>query len=132
MLEKIKMNKLIFILFITLVSCSNSKENNKLQEVFTESEIQDLKKITSFFESQICLNSNSNFKSCFEELLPELINEGWTPILERVDFEKQIKMYHSLNESTFNEIWQFDKSSDLKGNYSKNISPSIKVNINSF
>ncbi|WP_188655211.1 hypothetical protein [Yeosuana aromativorans] len=81
---------------------------------FSKEQIKDLEKITDFFKSQICENQNSDFKTCFTNILPDLVEYGWQPILEKVDFEKQKELYSSISKSTFNEIWDFCKSRNLK------------------
>jgi hypothetical protein len=42
-------------------------------------------------------------------MLPELIEFGWQPILEKVDYKRQKELYESISQSTFNEIWDFQK-----------------------
>jgi len=114
------------------LSSNEQYSTTELRNNFTDSEISDLQKITEFFKSQICDKENNDFKNCFYEILPELLEYGWNPILENVDFEKQKMLYKSISKTTFIQIWQFCKSTKLatgvefkevcsnhKGNYQK-------------
>ena len=91
-------------------SCKSEHSSTELKNNFTTEQISDLYKIIDFFKSQICENSNSDFKTCFSEILPDLLEYGWQPILDNVDFEKQKALYSSISQSTFDEIWEFGKA----------------------
>ena len=107
-----KIAKILIIgILIVNISCSNEYSSPELRKNFTKEQISDFKKITEFFTQQICNNNqNLNFKSCFEKMLPELVESGFIPILENIDFEKQKEMYNSISKTTFNEIWGFGKT----------------------
>ena len=91
-------------------SCKSEHSTTELKNNFTTEQISELYKIIDFFKSQICENNNSDFKTCFSELLPNLLEYGWQPILDNVDFEKQKELYSSISQSTFDEIWEFGKA----------------------
>ena len=91
------------------LSCASKFSTTELQNHFSKDQINDLQKITEFFKSQICANKSSEFTTCFTETLPALMEYGWEPILENVDFDKQKELYNSISKSTFNEIWDFQK-----------------------
>ncbi|WP_299903347.1 hypothetical protein [uncultured Aquimarina sp.] len=98
-------------ILLILTSCKSEISTPELKIHFTEDQISDFNKITEFFIEQICENNKaSDFEDCFKKILPELVNNGWSPILEKVDFEKQNEMYNSLSNETFKEIWSFQKS----------------------
>lgn len=105
---------LILILGVTILqlnlSCKSQYSTTELKNNFLTDQISDLNKITDFFKNQICENKNSDFKTCFSKILPELLESGWQPILEKVDYEQQKELYNSISKSTFNEIWEFRKS----------------------
>jgi len=107
-----KIAKILLIGFLILnYSCKRNDSNVELKNHFTKNEIEDLILITDFFKEQICQNNTkSDFKECFEKILPELVDKGWQPILERVDFDLQKKMYENISKSTFNKIWGISKS----------------------
>ena len=91
-------------------SCKSEHSTTELKNNFTPEQITDLYKIIDFFKSQICENNNSDFKTCFSKILPDLLEYGWQPILDNVDFEKQKELYNSISKSTFEEIWVFGKA----------------------
>ncbi|WP_241652601.1 hypothetical protein [Leeuwenhoekiella marinoflava] len=95
-------------------SCKAQYSATELKDNFSTEQIFDLNRITDFFKNQICDNKNSDFKSCFSKILPELLENGWQTILEKVDFEKQKELYNSISKSTFNEIWEFGKATHPK------------------
>jgi hypothetical protein len=109
------MRKTIILIFGVMIlqlnfSCKSEHSTTELKNNFTTEQISDLNKTIDFFKSQICENNNSDFKTCFSEMLPKLLENGWQPILEKVDFEKQKELYNSISETTFNEIWEFGKT----------------------
>ena len=91
-------------------SCKSQYSKVELDNNFSTDQISDLNKITDFFKNQISENKNSDFKACFSKILPELLENGWQPILTKVDFEKQKELYNSISKSTFDEIWEFGKA----------------------
>lgn len=118
---------LIGILMINS-SCNREFTSSEMRNNFTENQISDLKLLTDFFTEQVC-NENNNliYKDCFEKLLPEIIETENNPFIENIDFTKQKEIYQSIDKSTFNEIWRFGKSINLK---SKIESRNIRVNLN--
>jgi len=109
------MRKTIILIFGVMIlqlnfSCKSEHSTTELKNNFTPEQITDLYKIIDFFKSQICENNNSDFKTCFSEILPDLLEYGWQPILDNVDFEKQKELYNSISKSTFEEIWVFGKA----------------------
>ncbi len=109
------MRKAIIFIFGVIIlqlnfSCESEESTTELKNNFTTEQISDLYKIIDFFGSQICENNNSDFKTCFSEILPDLLEYGWQPILDKVDFDKQKELYNSISKSTFEEIWIFRKA----------------------
>ena len=109
------MRKTIILIFGFMIlqmnfSCKSEHSTTELKNNFTTEQISDLYKIIDFFKSQICKNNNSDFKTCFSKILPDLLEYGWQPILDNVDFEKQKELYSSISQSTFDEIWEFGKA----------------------
>jgi len=107
----------ILLIGVLIINSSCKKEFNssEMKNNFTENQISDLKLITDFFTEQIC-NDNTNmiFKDCFKKLLPEIIETKNNPFVENIDFTEQKEIYNSIDKSTFNEIWRFGKSTNLK------------------
>ena len=57
-------------------SCKTFYLKKKKKNNFSTEQISDLNKITTFFKNQICENQNSDFKTCFKKILPELLENG--------------------------------------------------------
>jgi hypothetical protein len=109
---------LILLVLILNLSCKSQSSTPELKANFSADQIADLKKITEYFEKQICENDQTDFKSCFEPILPDLIDVGYEPIFEFVDFQMQKELYNSIGKTTFNEIWNFCRTTNLKTNKS--------------
>ena len=102
---------ILVIIILIFVSCKPKFTSPELENHFTSIQISDLETITDFFNKQISQNGEeSDFKTCFEEMLPKLVEDGWLPILESIDFEQQKEMYSSISATTFNKIWGFGKT----------------------
>lgn len=91
-------------------SCSTEFSTPELQNNFSKEQIDELQKITEFFKNQICKNEKSDFKSCFSKILPDLLEYGYLPIFDNINFDKQKELYKSISNSTFEEIWTFGKA----------------------
>ncbi len=101
--------RIIFIIFLSVSSfnCSSQTTSREMKNHFSTEQISDLNKIIDFFKSQICADTQlTDFKSCFENL-PHLVDNGYSPIFERVDFTNQKELYKSISKNTFDEIWMF-------------------------
>jgi len=112
-----KLRYLIIIgLLILNFSCKTQKVTPELKNNFSSEQIADLQKIMKFFKNRICIESKSDFGSCFEPMLPKLIETGYEPIFEKINFNEQLELYKSISKNTFNEIWTFCKTRDLVKN----------------
>jgi hypothetical protein len=110
------LKKLILLILILNLSCKSQSSTPELKAHFSADQIADLQKITEFFENQICKTNQTDFKNCFEPILPNLIDFGYEPIFKLIDFRLQNELYESIGEKTFNEIWNFCKTTKLKTN----------------
>ena len=114
-------NIILFGALLISISCEEKPRLPALRKSFSSSQISDFKTITKFFSEQICQNNKRiEFKDCFEEILPTLVEHGMEPIFKYVDFEKQKEMYKSISKSTFNQIWGYEKiygASNRKSSY---------------
>ena len=101
----------IFILCSLFFSCNNNNSlNNVLSDSeFTNSEKQDIVKMVEFFESKI-ISSEANFKQDYEAFVKSFYEKGYEEILNKIDINEQRKLMKSINNSTFNEIWELSKS----------------------
>ena len=105
-MRKTLRNLFIIILLVLSFSCSSQFATTEMKNHFSTEQIADLNKITEFFKSQICTNASTDFQTCFDNL-PNLVKNGYSPILERLDFNSQNELYKSISKKTFNEIWMF-------------------------
>jgi hypothetical protein len=109
------------ILIILLSNCGSRTQelrtNSTIQEVFNTIEINDLNKILTFFENEICsdLIEVTEINKCyinFFSTLRSAVKDGEFPI--NINFEKQREMYSELSDSTFMNIWTINKSFKFK------------------
>jgi len=109
---------LILILGFTILqlnfSCKTQYSATELNNNFTTEQIADLKKISDFFKNQMCLNMTSDFKTCYKRIPHEYLEATGNQFWSEIDFEKQKELYKQISPTTFNEIWTFCKSRDLK------------------
>ena len=92
------------------ISCFSQFPTPEMKAVFTQQEISDLKTLNDFFVHSVCLKNDSiDFKTSFEKELPYLYEYGFDSIANKVDFEEQKKMYETISDSTFNQIWGYAK-----------------------
>lgn len=108
---------LSFILIILALGCANRKskslENHSIiTEIYTQEEIEDLKKVMIFFESRICESKVFSLKDtykCYDDYLfgikkkikDEDINFNFLAI---DDLEK---LQEIIGDKSFNQIWNY-------------------------
>jgi hypothetical protein len=107
------MKNRLFILVLCglFFSCNNNNSlNNVLSDSeFTNPEKQDIVKMVEFFESKI-ISSEANFIQDYEAFVKSVYEKGYEEILSKIDINEQRKLMKSINNSTFNEIWELSKS----------------------
>ncbi|MDO5970055.1 hypothetical protein Q4Q35_09560 [Flavivirga aquimarina] len=107
---------IIFILGVIILqlnfSCKTQYSVTELNKNFTAEQIADLNKITEFFKSEMCLQMDSDFKTCYERTPHEYLEATGNGFWANINFEKQKKLYEQISESTFKEIWMFCKSKE--------------------
>ncbi|MBZ9779909.1 hypothetical protein LB452_13365 [Psychroflexus sp. CAK8W] len=113
------MRKKIVLIFGIIIlqlnfSCKSQYSATELNKNFTSVQIADLNKITEFFKSEMCLHMDSDFKTCYERTPHEYLEATGNPFWKEIDFEKQKELYNQISPTTFNEIWTFCKSINLK------------------
>jgi len=97
-------------------SCKTQYSTNELNENFTPEQIADLKKITDFFQEQMCLKMESDFKTCYEWTPHEYLEASGNGFWSIINFEEQKKLYEQISKSTFDEIWDFCETSYFNPN----------------
>ncbi len=107
---------LLFLFIFGLTHCAIGQnrlaDNKTIKKTFSETEIQDLQLIFNFFNESICLNLEPlALTSCYKDFFKKMENWEQTGNFElNISFNKQLKMYSQISESTFQEIWTFGKS----------------------
>jgi hypothetical protein len=113
------MKQLLILTFIlTLISCSRTDEklgdNQTVKSIFDNNEIQDLEKILTFFEHQICKTENipsDNALICYESFFSRMDKAEESGDIDiQIPFENQIELYNQIDTSTFNQLWTFNWS----------------------
>ena len=82
----------------------------ELKNNFSSEQISDLNKISTFFKTQMCLNIDSDFKTCYERIPHEYLEAIGIGFWTHINFEEQKNIYDQISKSTFNEIWMFCES----------------------
>ncbi|WP_411893330.1 hypothetical protein [Winogradskyella sp. A2] len=113
------MRKAIILIFgITILqlnfACKSQYSVTELNNNFTSEQITDLKKITVFFKNQMCLNKDSDFKTCYERIPHEYFEASGNGFWTDIDFEEQKELYKKISKSTFDKIWSFCNSTENK------------------
>ena len=108
--------KSIYCIIILLIfsSCENKFETTELNNNFTADEISDLEKLVSFFKIKFCESGSTDFESCFEMFAPNWIEKGLEYSAEKIDFSEQKEFYGNIDQNTFDEIWDFCKTYQIR------------------
>lgn len=116
------MKNLLLILFVLVAAgCSNRSRddlnsNSTIISIFSTSEIEDLNRILSFFENQICSDKkHAHTETCYKSYLKKVsenIDKG--SIVINIPYEEQKVMFEQLNDSTFNQIWSYGEVTNQK------------------
>lgn len=109
------MRKKLLLIFGVIIlqlsfSCKTQYSATELKNNFSAEQISDLNKITEFFKSEMCLNMDSDFRTCYERIPHEYLEATGNGFWTNINFEKQKELYKQISESTFNEIWMFCES----------------------
>jgi hypothetical protein len=111
------MKTLISIVVILTISFSNSfgkklESDRIVKEVFTETEIVELKKILIFFDTEICnLFNKANLYDCYEDYFAKHQENDSLGILDpMIPYENQLELFSSLDSSFISKIWELTVS----------------------
>ncbi len=102
-----------FIIFSTFFGCQSLQKTSEVDKIFSENEKRDLLKMVDFFKTEMCEN-DTTFKACFESILPDLLNNGINPVLEKIELKSQIDLYENFESNIFDNIWIFTKKTFFK------------------
>ena len=104
------------LVLLFLLGCSSESQdslefNDTVKSIFSTPEIEDLNKILTFFESEIFEKAEtdcSSISTCYQPFFDKMkSNEEAGEFNIEISFEKQQKLYQSIDSSTFNQIWSF-------------------------
>ncbi|NRD24022.1 hypothetical protein HNV10_12250 [Winogradskyella litoriviva] len=94
---------LIIALSLTMImGCKSYEPTNELKSIFVEDEIKDLETIRSFFIKDIMQLNDDNFHFKFRNEMYKLESSGFSSIKPK----KIDELFKTVNEDTFNEIWE--------------------------
>jgi len=100
------------LLSLTLAGQDLSSDRT-INAVFNKNEIIDLQKILNFFDKQICTivqGENKNINKCYISYLEQLYNDRESGNIKiSIPFDEQKNIYKKLSDSTFFQIWSFNK-----------------------
>ena len=125
------MRKTILLIFGVIIlqlnfSCKSQYSETELKDNFSTEQISDLNEISIFFKNQMCLNMDSDFRTCYERIPHEYLEATGSGFWTNINFEKQQELYEQISKSTFSEIWTFCKSTEYKTGFeTKNICPVV-------
>ncbi|MGB6267546.1 MAG: hypothetical protein WBF67_00925 [Olleya sp.] len=125
---------LVFSVILFNLSCKKEETSLVLKNHFNNEQIQDFKKINTFFISEALNNDKSNFKEEIIILEKNIYSSGIEILINKIDFQKQKDLYTSISKSSFNEIWDFCKlwkeKKRLESDTLKSICPKQEPNTN--
>ncbi len=109
---------ILLSLILTVISCSWTNEkladNQTIKLTFDSDEINDLQKILTFFESQICKTENissNNVKKCYESFFMRMEKAEETGNIDiKISFDTQLTLYEEIDSATFYQLWTFNRS----------------------
>jgi hypothetical protein len=107
---KLKFISFFICLSLILLGCKNEFSSPELEKHFTQSQIEDLNKINTFFISEFLKSTKKNYKDAFLAFKDSLKFNGKFSNNDEILFKKQLKLYNSISNSTFNEIWELNTS----------------------
>ncbi len=109
----------ILLTFLLLISSNifgqDIKTDSTMNSIFNIQEINNLEKILNFFTEQICElegienhNSIECFNSYCKNLKERSVASGSIDL--KLSLEKQKIFYDNIQQSTFNQIWHYEKA----------------------
>jgi len=92
----------IIALSFLMLGCQSFKTTSELQSNFNEQELKDFQTIRSFFIKNMMELNDENFNNEFRFKIKDLEASGFSSVVPK----KIEKLFTSISESTFNEIWE--------------------------
>jgi len=109
---------LVCSVLLTTFSCSQVDEslrNDRLiRNAFSKSEIDDLERMLTFFETQICCAqdiSSTSILECYKAFFARMDKDEELGIYNiDIPFDNQRSLYGQISDSTFNDLWKFGRT----------------------
>jgi len=111
-----KISKLLTILIVLQFNFSCKSYSPELRQNFSRKQIKDLNRIRKFFINEIRDNPQDNFAYSFRNQPQDYLERQGKAFWQKIDFNKQKKLYQSISKSTFDEIWTINKQTNFKKN----------------
>lgn len=92
----------VMLLFSILSGCKSHKSTIELDSVFNSKELKDIETLRLFFIEDIVNLDEEEFHLKFRDKMQKLEASGFATIKPK----KIEKLFKSISESTFNEIWK--------------------------
>lgn len=102
---KLKVISFLICVVLVFLSCAKKVSYPELNKNFSKTQIEDLKKIKTFFISNIMRSDNQNFLIAFDRFFSDNRLKGTNVINDQFKIEEFNKVLNSISKSTFNEIW---------------------------
>lgn len=118
-------NSLLISTIIIALSCTTQRQNDlsndqTIKESFDKTEINDLKKIQSFFDKSIGLtesDTQENLEKVYTDFFLQNSNiEKISDFNLSINFNDQKELYNQLDQKTFNNIWTISRLNKLGSN----------------
>jgi hypothetical protein len=106
-----KVKSALFFVLLTVFCCSGNVSSPELEKYFSDIQIKDLNKINNFFIADFLNSDKSNFKSDFITFKDSLKFNSKFSNNDELLFKKQLELYKSISQSTFDEIWELKVTS---------------------
>src|SRR5690554_2562132 len=105
---------LILQLYFSCKAYNTFDTSIELNRHFTVEQIGDLNRIIDFFKSEICLNQDDDFKTCYQRIPLNFRETSNNSFWTLINFKKQENLYEQISESTFKEIRSEEHTSELQ------------------
>ena len=109
----------IIIAFFIFIGCSTINDdsfesNPTISNVFSKSEIKDLKTLMIYFNEQICVTQQieiTKISDCYQSFFKRMSQATSAGDINiKIPFDDQQNIYKKISKTTFEEIWDFGKS----------------------
>ena len=105
-MKKAVIYTLLLASFLPIISCQKKiRTTAELNKIFTQKEISDINLLVDYFEEEL-LQFNSNIDSAYVDFFTK--EEDIANGKVKFHYEKLTKVFNTIDQNTFDEIWQFN------------------------